>query len=190
VVIGTGISSGVVVDGGTMLNYRFGTAGETGHVIVDPSSTSRCSSAGCRGCLEAIVAGPAIRRAAMEAVDAGRSAVLAQRFSEAGEATAEAVGEAALAGDPTAMEILERAGFSLGVGLVSLMHIFSPDAIIVGGGVASAGELLLAPARRALADIGAPFFRRHLKTVRQAALGPEAGVIGAATLIFEADQLE
>lgn len=187
-VIGTGVSCGIVVDGGTLLGYRFGTAGETGHVIVDPTSSARCPTAGCRGCLESIVAAPAIARAAYAAIEAGRSPALARSWAETGSIDAAAVSGAALAGDAAAGLILERAGTALGVGLVSLLHIYAPDAIIIGGGVAAADELLLDPARRVIHDLGAPFFTQRLQVLRRAALGADAGIIGAAIPLIEANE--
>jgi glucokinase len=184
-IIGTGISCGIIVDGGTLLRYTFATAGETGHIIVDPSSSERCS-AGCRGCLEAVTSGLAIQRAALEAIQTGEPTRLARHYAETGKVDAEAVAMAAEAGDALALQILDRAGSSLGIALASLMHIYWPDAIIIGGGVSKAGDLLLEPARRMIRAVAAPSFSDRLKVVRQAALGADAGIIGAAVQTFEA----
>jgi glucokinase len=182
-VIGTGISCGILVDNGRLVRHTFGTTGETGHVIVAPDSDARCST-GCRGCLESIAAAPAIRRAALEAVARGESVAIAEQLAASGDLDAEKVSVAADAGDPVARDILGRAGSAVGLALVSLTHIYCPDAIIIGGGVSAAGEWLIGPARKVIASAAAPFFTRRLRTVTRAALGSDAGMIGAACLIL------
>ena len=87
----------------------------------------------------------------------------------------------ALEGDPGAVAVLDRIGEYLGAGLVTLVNIFNPAAIVVGGGAAGAGELLLGPARRVLAARGSRPARDRVSVV-PAALGPDAGFIGAAAL--------
>ena len=181
-VIGTGISCGIVVDGGTLLRYTFGTAGETGHIIVEPEATERCS-AGCRGCLESIASASAIRKAGIAAAAAGTSVALAVR-SARGDLDSAAVSRAAEAGDPVAIRIIERAGTAVGIALTSLLHIYCPDVIVLGGGVSAAGEALVAPARRVLDATAAPFFLKRLRRLRLSPMGPDAGLVGAASLIL------
>ncbi len=89
--------------------------------------------------------------------------------------------ELALGGDAGAAALVERAGEYLGAGLVTLVNIFDPELVVIGGGAAAAGELLLAPARRVLAARGLPPARDRVRIV-PAALGADAGFIGAAAL--------
>ena len=78
---------------------------------------------------------------------------------------------------------------SISVALTSYQHIFDPHVIVLGGGVAQAGELLLAPIRRTMSELGSPYYLKHLQAIRPAALGAEAGLIGAAGLILLPDHL-
>jgi glucokinase len=183
IAIGTGISCGIVVDGGTLVRHTYGTAGDTGHLIVDPVGRTPCSCGG-RGCLETVASASAIRARAAEAVRRGEQTVLAELQPSPDLLDARDVFEAARHGDRTALEIFERAGRGLGVAIASLMHVFCPHAVLVGGGVSEAGELLLGPARATIDELASPFYRDQLQTVRLAALGADAGVVGAATLIL------
>lgn len=181
-VVGTGISCGVVVDG-KLLRYTFGTSGDTGHLIVDPGGAKRCTCGG-RGCLETLASALAIREAAIKVTTAGESELLARIQKERGDLSAYHVSEAAREGDQAARAILTRAGRALGIALTSLMHVFYPDVILIGGGVSGAGELLLDPARQAIREFASPFYAEHLSDLRQATLGTDAGVVGAASLIL------
>jgi predicted NBD/HSP70 family sugar kinase len=180
--IGTGIAAGIYTEGGQQLRYVSGWTGDTGHIIVDPHGPP-CSCGG-RGCLEAVAAGPAIRRRALAAAQAGKSPRLARRLAEAGDLTPQDAAQAAQAGDEAARRIWEEAGWHLGIGLTSLIHIFDPHVILVGGGIAEAGDLLLEPARRTVTELGSPYYLGHLQAIKKAALGADAGMIGAAALIL------
>jgi glucokinase len=155
--LGTGVGGGVVVNGQLLLGLN-GTAGELGHQTIDPEGR-RCGC-GNRGCLEQEASGPAIARAG-------------------GRATAEAVLEAARSGDERALAAFERAGAKLGIAIANAVLTVGPDRVVVGGGVAAAGELLLRPAREELVrrDRVQPVERVE---VVAATLGSYAGAIGAA----------
>ena len=180
-VIGTGISCGILVDG-RLVRHTFGTTGETGHIIVAPGSVYRCSG-GCRGCLESVASALAIRRAAVEGTERGESPALAARLAQGFDLDAEAVTWAADAGDPFSRRLLREAGSSVGIALVTLMHLYCPDAILIGGGVSAAGDWLIEPARSAIAKFAAPFFIDRLRTLSRSAMGPDGGMIGAADLL-------
>ena len=180
--IGTGIAASIFIEGGQRLRYILGWPGDTGHIIVDPLG-ARCTCGG-RGCLETVAAGPAIREQALRLAASGLSPDLATRLQAAGDLEARDVTEAALAGDAAARQIWDQVGWYLGVALTTYQHIFDPHVILVGGGVAQAGELLLEPARRTMAELGSPYYLKHLQALRQAALGADAGLIGAAGLIL------
>jgi glucokinase len=155
--LGTGVGGAVVV--GRRLQLGYGCAGELGHTTVDGSPDAPVCGCGNPGCVEAYVAAPAVARAG-------------------GRETAEAVVEAAHAGDPVALAALEEAGRWLGVAIANVVLVVNPQRVVVGGGLAQAGDLLLAPARREL--------RRRIRIaalrteVVTAELGYEAGAIGAA----------
>jgi glucokinase len=180
--IGTGIAAGIFTEGGKQLRFVSGWTGDTGHIIVDPHGQP-CTCGG-RGCLETVATGPAIRQQALAAAQNGKSPALAARLAAAGDLNPQDAAEAALAGDEAASRIWEETGWFLGVALTSFIHIFDPHVILIGGGIAEAGDLLLEPIRRTIAALGSPYYLRHLQAVKKAALGADAGLIGAAALIL------
>ncbi len=109
---------------------------------------------------------------------------LGRALAADGEVTGKTVTEAALAGDGIAVEVVGGIGRHLGVALASFANIFDPDVIVVGGGVAAAGELLLGPARREVRARALPPMNET--EVALAELGPDAGMIGAAEMALEA----
>jgi len=180
--LGTGIGGAVLVQGAVQRG-KYGVAGEFGHMQVVPQGR-RCEC-GNRGCWEQYASGNALVRE-MREMAAAESPVAQAMLERAGGDLARITGplitDAANAGDPTAVELFAELGQWLGVGLANLAAALDPGTFVIGGGVSDAGELLLAPAREA--------FRRHLTGrgfrpeahVVRAALGNEAGVIGAADL--------
>ena len=179
VTLGTGIGGGIIIDG-KIYEGASGAAGEVGHIVVDHDGPP-CNCGG-RGCVEALASGPAIARAATEAVAEGRSPALA-RLAAGGRLTAELVHQAALQGDETAREIIGRAGYFLGVGLIGVLNTLNPQALILGGGLVGLGDLYLGPAisvaksdafQQIMADV----------TITTAALGARAGALGAAALVM------
>jgi glucokinase len=180
--IGTGIAASIFIEGGERLRYIAGWPGDTGHIIVDPLG-QRCTCGG-RGCLETVAAGPAIRQQALSAVASGQSPALTAHLQEVGDLEARDVAEAALAGDRGALQIWRQLGWYVGMALTTFQHIYDPHVILLGGGVAQAGELLLEPIRKTMAELGSPYYLKHLQTVKLAALGADAGLIGAAALIL------
>lgn len=180
ITVGTGIGGGLVLDG-RLHHGEQGFAGELGHLIVDPEG-DRCPC-GNRGCLEAMASGLTLGRLGREAAagdPAGRLATLAALGG--GPVTGEVVFAAASEGDKAALALFERVGHWLGVGIASLVTIFDPDLVVVGGGVAATGELLLAPARASFERYVHARDHRDLPPVVPARLGADAGLVGAATL--------
>ena len=174
--LGTGIGGGLILDG--KLFRGGGFAGEVGHTTIERDGDAcRCGNAGC---LEQLANAGAVVRSVRRLVDEGRESVLVTTGA-ATALTAEKVGEAAAAGDAVATEALEETGRALGAGLANLVLTLDPDVIVIGGGVAAAGEPLLAPARdemvRRCYCSGASRTR-----VVPAELGDTAGVVGAALL--------
>lgn len=181
VTLGTGIGGGLV-SGGAVYHGAFGVAGEFGHMTVVPDGR-RCAC-GNLGCWEMYASGRALARDAREL--AGESPVAAARMVElAGSVeglTGPVVTRAAEAGDPAAQSICTTMGRWLGRGLASLAAIVDPGVFVIGGGVSEIGELLLAPARDEFAhSLPGRGFRPKARIVG-AALGPDAGLVGAADL--------
>jgi len=170
--ISTGIGGGIVA-GGRLLEGAHGLAGELGHVVVRLGSSARCG-AGHAGCLEALASGTAIARAAAERRARGEPTVLGA------EADAAAVAAAARAGDALACSVYERAAADLGIALAGFVNAFDPDVVVLGGGVAlGAWDLLASGALRAATPtIMAPGARSW--RLVPAALGDDAGLVGAA----------
>jgi predicted NBD/HSP70 family sugar kinase len=141
----------------------------------------RCSC-GRWGHLEALAAGPAIARQAMEALEEGRDSTLGQPWREKGTLTAAEVGRHALQGDSLAHSLIVRAGNAIGSHLASLVHAFNPARIVIGGGVSQVGEPLFQAIRKTLADeVMHPAYLRSLQ-VLPASLGDDAGLVGACVL--------
>lgn len=182
VTLGTGIGGGIVLDG-QLQRGRHGMAGEFGHMVVVPDG-HRCEC-GNRGCLEQYASGNVLGREARELARAG-SPVTVPLVERVGGDIDALVGPvitlAARDGDAVAIELFEEVGRWLGIGLANLAAALDPGVFVIGGGVCDAGELLLGPAResfrRTLTGRG---FRPEPRIV-PAALGPQAGLVGAADL--------
>ena len=159
VTVGTGLGGGVIIDG-QLLRFTGECAGDIGHIIVDRNG--RLCTCGARGCLEAMV-----NVASLE---------------ERGDArSVREIITGARVGDEIAVKALSETGWWLGLGLASLCPLFSPDTIAVGGGISSAGELLLESVRASFHDHARPEFRDHTKIVGSSFEGWD-GMIGAASL--------
>ncbi len=185
VTVSTGIGGGLVL-GGKLYTGAWGTAGEVGHMVLEPGGP-RCAC-GQQGCLEALASGTAMAREASQRLKAGEpSQLLALAGGRPEGVTAELIGQAANAGDKLAGEVVERAATYLGIGLGNLVNLLNPEVIVVGGGVSRLGELLLAPARKAMQAHAFPHAVSGMKLV-QASLGDMAGVMGMASYVMEAVQ--
>ena len=177
--VGTGVGGGLVLNG-QIHHGEHGFAGELGHLIVAPDG-DRCAC-GNRGCLEAMASGSTLGRLGREAAAGDRGGRLAALAGGPGLVTGEVVFAAAGEGDKVALALFERVGHWLGIGIASLVTIFDPDLVVVGGGVAATGELLLAPARASFERYVHGRAHRDLPPVVPARLGGDAGLVGAATL--------
>ena len=178
--LGTGVGGGIIC-GGRPIRGASGAAAEIGHIIIDvngPKCPANCPN---HGCLEAYVAGPAMGAAARVAAELEPDSALGRALAAGRTVDSRLLTRLATEGDAGAIAVLERAGEYLGAGLVTLCNIFDPEMIVIGGGAAAAGELLFAPARRVLAARALPPARDRVRVV-PAALGPDAGFIGAAAL--------
>jgi glucokinase len=182
VTVGTGVGGGAVVDG-RLLRGGFGTGAEIGHMRVVPNG-HRCGC-GNRGCLEQYASGSALLRDARELVRAGgtAAAALSRRCGGVPERlSGRDVDELAAEGDPASIELLAELGTWLGEGLASLGAVLDPSVVVLGGGVAHAGELLLRPAREALLRNLVGRGHRPAPELVLATLGTSAGFVGAADL--------
>ena len=175
--IGTGIGGGLVINGQLHLGIG-GTGGELGHTMIDFNGP-RCGC-GNDGCLEAYASGPAIAAMGMKAVAQGLTTQIGEMCDyDLNRITPKLIAKAAEAGDEIARDVYEKAGFYIGIAAASICASIGPRRIIIGGGVARAGELLLTPIRRTIRE------RVRIMPVEQvevvpSQLGDNAGVIGVA----------
>jgi glucokinase len=177
VTLGTGIGGAIIADGRVYRGSSF--AGEWGHMVYQANGL-QCDC-GKRGCWETVASGPALARLGREFISLNPDGQLARTLRK-GNFTAETITGAADAGDETARGLVSQVGAALGQGLCSLIAIFDPELIVVGGGLGSVGESLLGPARRVAADALHGGAHRPLPPIVVAELGPEAGAVGAALL--------
>lgn len=179
VTVGTGIGGGVVT-GGRLVRGHQGMAGEFGHVRLVPEGLP-CECGG-RGCWEQYCSGRALARAVREHWDAASDLLTGPCGGEAERVTGSVVAGAARAGDPVARQAFVTVGGWLGRGLAALVAVLDPEVVVVGGGVSANGDLLLGPARDVLRESVVGAGHREVPPVVAAALGPYAGVVGAAGL--------
>lgn len=180
--IGTGIGGGLIL-GGKIYRGATGAGAELGHVVVDadgPPCQGNCPN---NGCVETLASGTALAREGRAAAGGAPESRLGRMASAGERIDGRAVTEAALAGDAVARGVVERAGRNVGIALASIANIFEPDVIVLGGGVMAAGELMVAPARLELEARALPPMNRT--PIVAAGLGPDAGMIGAATMALD-----
>jgi glucokinase len=179
ITVSTGIGGGVIVDG-HLLHGRRGLAGEIGHMTIS-DKPEPCACGGV-GCWEAFASGTALAREATKLVAAG-SAPEVGRLAGGGPVTGRHVAEAAQKGDVPALKLLDDEALWLGIGLTNLLHLYSPERLILGGGVGSLLPLMQETIDRTIRERAMSAFRGV--PVVAAALGRNAGLVGAASLVLK-----
>ncbi len=177
ITLGTGVGGGVIMDG-VLLRGAQGSGGELGHVTIQATGP-RCGC-GNHGCLEALASGTAIGRRAREVANERPDSALG-RLAVERTVLGEDVAELARGGDEAARSVLEETGMWLGIGLAGFVNVFNPEVIAIGGGAAKAGDLIFDAARREV-HLRAMSPGRDLVEIKEATLGAESGVLGAAAL--------
>lgn len=177
VTLGTGVGGGVITHGVLMRGAQ-GAGGELGHMTIQATGP-RCGC-GNRGCLEALASGTAIQRRAREVAAEEPNSALGRLAIER-KVLGEDVTRLAREGDEAALSVLEEVGLWLGIGLAGYVNIFNPEVIAIGGGASRAGDLILDATRREV-HLRARSPARDLVKIKEATLGPESGVLGAAAL--------
>ncbi|WP_309967151.1 ROK family protein [Variovorax guangxiensis] len=176
--VGTGIGCGIVCHG-EVYRGAAGSAGDVGHICVDQEGP--LCHCGNLGCVEAMAAGPAITRMAVQAAEAGESRALAERLRAQGRIDAVDVGQASRAGDAAANAIVQRAGQLIGQMLASIVNFFNPSHVFIGGGITHIGPLFLAALRQSVYHRSLALSTRHLE-IQYTPLGAQAGLVGAGVL--------
>jgi glucokinase len=181
--IGTGIGGGLIL-GGVPYRGWVGAGAELGHMVIDmdgPRCQGNCPN---RGCVEALASGTALAREASRIAQERPRSALARAVADGRELAGPLVTELAHDGDEAAIDAIELIGMRLGVAIASLVNIFNPEVVVIGGGVIAAGELLLHPARAEMRRRALPPSREEVRIVA-AHFGIEAGMIGSAALAFD-----
>jgi glucokinase len=180
IALGTGVGGGLIL-GGELYRGGQGVAAEVGHIgLVRDGRPCNC---GRRGCLEQYASGSSLTAAARRAAAEGRApGLLDAAGGDPAAVTGQMVTALARTGDPAAVGLFDELGAALAVGLATLVAVLDPDLVLIGGGVSQAGELVLRPTRAALSEEITGRGHRPEPELRLAALGNDAGLIGAADL--------
>jgi len=182
ITVSTGIGGGIIING-KIYTGSTGTAGELGHIVInDKGPVCNCGNVGC---WETLASGTALAREARHMVKKGAAtSILKYANGKIEKINAEAIHEAAQAGDKLANELIAQIAYYLGVGLANLINIFNPEAIVIGGGLSNIGDMLLEPA---FEEAGRRAFPQAYKAVSfaHAELGRNSGVLGAAAFALE-----
>lgn len=164
--LGTGVG-GALVDNGRLLVGGFGMAGELGHIIIEPGG--RLCGCGNHGCLEQYASGTALMRDARQSL--GEPSLTQAQLTEL-----------LMQQNPVALEALDGVARALGRGITSLVAVTDPERIVIGGGVAAAGDLLMQPVRESFLESYGASSKRPVADLALATMGNTAGVVGAADL--------
>jgi len=189
VTLGTGVGSGFVANGQLIYGHD-GFAGELGHVIaVRDGRTCGC---GRKGCLETYASATGIVRTAMEILESNtdtsgedKEGWLRHSFKKNGKVSSSEIHEAAVAGDPLAKEIFDYTGKMLGQTLADMVAITSPESIILFGGLAKAGDFILAPTKRYMEDNMLAIFKDKIDIIPSGLVERDAAILGSAALAWE-----
>ena len=177
--VSTGVGGGVVADG-RLYRGAMGNGGELGHVTVDCNGRV-CRGCGRRGCLEAYASGTSIAERAVEALAASGEPSILRALERP---TAADVAAAARDGDALAAVVWDETVSALACGLTSIVNLFEPELVVLGGGVTRAGEQLIGPVREAVRSDAVRPAGEPVSVVRSA-LGDHVGIVGAATIVYD-----
>lgn len=184
ITLGTGIGGGIIIDG-QVLEGADGGAAEVGHIIVAPGERG---GNGAFGSVEGLTQRDAIIERAARKIQDGRRTILAQEVDfDRFALTPAMIADAANKGDAVAIEVFEETGYYLGLCVANLINLFNPQMIVVGGGIAQAGELILDPIRRTAYACAIRSLSKSSPIV-PAELGDNAGIYGAIALIEQKER--
>lgn len=177
--LGTGVGSGVVVDGKLVLG-KTGGAGELGHAILIPEG--RPCGCGNKGCLETYTSATGIRRTALEMMEQNPTYNGALSKVAPEELTSKMVGDAAKYGDPLAIQVFEKTGYLLGIAMANAVTFSGPEAVFLMGGPVKAGEVLLNPTRKSFEEHLCFIFKGSVDIRVSELPDNDAAILGAAAL--------
>ena len=183
ITLGTGLGSGIVCNG-EMVYGHDGFAGEYGHIAIESRETGRECGCGRKGCLEAYVSATGIKRTAFDLMatmtcDSELRTILYDKFE------AKMLSDAAAKNDPIALEAFERTGKYLGLALADLTAVTSPEAIILFGGLANAGDYILRPTYKHMEENQLGVFKGKVKLLMSGIQDKNVAILGGAALIWK-----
>jgi glucokinase len=179
--LGTGIGGGIIA-GGRLVHGASGAAGEWGHMVVDVNGPA--CSCGDSGCLETLVSGSALARDGLRVARDAPASALGAALAAGRDITGALVTELAHDGDQAARDVVALMGTYLGIGIANVVNILNPEVVVVGGGVIAAGDLLLEPARRVVAERALAPSRDQVRIV-PTRFGDASGMMGSALLAMD-----
>ena len=178
VFLGTGIGSGIIIDGKILLGSK-GMAGSFGHTVILADGGKKCNCGGY-GCVETLCSADSIVRRAMYAIRNGSKTRISELCeNDMRKITPRLIYDAVLKGDKLAEDIFKEVGYYLGIGLLNFLTVISPEVVVLGGGIAGAGKFIVEPIRKVIRGQAFPPESRKTKVIR-AKLGIYSGVIGVA----------
>ena len=183
ITLGTGVGSGIVVDGKVVYGSD-GFAGELGHFVIDHTSAGRSCGCGRSGCLETYCSATGVARTVREVLEKSSEPSLLRELNPEDITSYDAF-VAAEKGDKLALEVFERTGCLLGTACADFTTFSTPEAFVVFGGLTKAGEYLMAPLREAYEANVLRNFKGHTKLLISSLNGSEAAVLGASALGWE-----
>jgi glucokinase len=182
ITVSTGVGGGVIEDGRILMGAK-GAAAELGHMSVEYDGP-RCNC-GNLGCLEALTAGPYLRKRAIELLESGQKSKLTDMAGgNLQNITPELISEAAYEGDETAKNLVLDTAFYLGVGVTNILHLFNPEIVVIGGGVSKIGPMLFDRMREVVTERAMPAFHQNVPIV-QTSLGGDIGLYGTIALVLQ-----
>lgn len=187
VTVGTGVGGGIIL-GDQLYRGRNGLAGEIGHITVNPGGP--VCGCGNDGCLEIMASGTALDRLTLHSIEANPHGTLAQLARENHSSAGRLAYRAASSGDPVAIELFNTIGTWLGIGISSLVNAFDFDTVVLGGGLAQTGDLLIEPTRRSFEKRLVGKNHRDVAHVNIGRFTENAGTIGAAVLALDLSKTE
>ena len=182
ITLGTGVGSGIVIDGKILLGYD-GFAGELGHTIIRPGGRMH-KSTGMRGSLESYASATGVRETAIEMLTDHPGTDSLLRNYRINELTSETVYDCAMQGDDIANKIFEFTGQILGESLANFVMFSSPEAIILFGGLTKAGNLLINPTRKHMEANLLPIYQNKVKLLFSELKEADAAILGASALVW------
>lgn len=183
ITLGTGVGGGLILNG-RMFNGGLGNGVEIGHSILAYGSGVMCTC-GAEGCFEALCAATALKKAGIRSLtENGESLIYESSSGDANKVDAKLVIDCAKVGDKTAMELFDSYVDALSTALASMVNIFDPEVIAIGGGICNAGDFLFEPLRRKTCEKA--FYNGGIARIVPATMGNDAGIVGAANLMKNA----